>query len=859
MTKCKAYSAITLFLMFAMTFSLLALPQVNAQAYKEKTTYAYVIATPNPDGIGQPAHIIFGITDYLYQYPDGWTGITVTVTKPDGTTETLGPFKTDATGSTGTTYVPATAGNYTFQSHFPAQWYNWTFPAIFDPTFFGPVYYLASDSPVFTLAVQTEPLPGYPGFPLPTEYWTRPIDAQKREWAQIAGNWVDAPFNMYAENNQGPETAHVLWAEPLVKGAFSPLGGGLSGGFASGGPSYNLGFETGDAYEGFFLSSSLLGARWPVIIGGVVYFNVEKADGGTVIEREIQAVDLRTGEILWSRNWNNTRLDFGQLFYWDAFNYHAVYAYLYSVVGTTYNAYEASNGRYVFSISNVPSGTRVYGPNGEILVYTINRAAGWMTLWNSTHVETQQKILDLGPTGPGQGSWLTQVTPSYMGKTLNGTLGYMWNKTIPLGLPGSAWAVYNNDMIVGNQLYGGWMVVGEDPAVFWAISLKAGQEGQLLYNKTWTRPVGDIAMIRVAVSKDSRVFTLRAKEKRQIYGFNLDTGDYMWGPTEQLDVRSVYGATGYIAYDKLLFTADFAGIAYCYDVKTGALKWTYKVRDPYGSSEMYQKEFGGEMWPITPLFITDGKVYIGQSEHSPENPLPRGAPFVCVDIETGDEVFRINGMFRQTRWGGRAIIGDSIITTMDSYDMRVYGIGKGPSATTVSVQDDVVVDGDSVLLTGMVTDVSAGTKDDSLTSRFPNGVPAVSDASMSEWMLYVYKQFERPLNASGVEVIVEVFDPNSNYYEVGRTTSDATGFYSLAFKPEVPGKYTVVARFEGTKSYWSSYAETAINVGQAPEPTPEPTQAPTSLADQYLLPGIGIIVAAIAVVGAVIVLMLRKR
>jgi outer membrane protein assembly factor BamB len=664
---------------------------------------------------------------------------------------------------------------------------------------------------------------------------------------------------MYAENNQGPETAHVLWAEPLVKGAFSPLGGGLSGGFASGGPSYNLGFETGDAYEGFFLSSSLLGARWPVIIGGVVYFNVEKADGGTVIEREIQAVDLRTGEILWSRNWNNTRLDFGQLFYWDAFNYHAVYAYLYSVVGTTYNAYEASNGRYVFSISNVPSGTRVYGPNGEILVYTINQAAGWMTLWNSTHVETQQKILDLGPTGPGQGSWLTQVTPSYMGKTLNGTLGYMWNKTIPLGLPGSAWAVYNNDMIVGNQLYGGWMVVGEDPAVFWAISLKAGQEGQLLYNKTWTRPVGDIAMIRVAVSKDSRVFTLRAKEKRQIYGFNLDTGDYMWGPTEQLDVRSVYGATGYIAYDKLLFTADFAGIAYCYDVKTGALKWTYKVRDPYGSSEMYQKEFGGEMWPITPLFITDGKVYIGQSEHSPENPLPRGAPFVCVDIETGDEVFRINGMFRQTRWGGRAIIGDSIITTMDSYDMRVYGIGKGPSATTVSVQDDVVVDGDSVLLTGMVTDVSAGTKDDSLTSRFPNGVPAVSDASMSEWMLYVYKQFERPLNASGVEVIVEVFDPNSNYYEVGRTTSDATGFYSLAFKPEVPGKYTVVARFEGTKSYWSSYAETAINVGQAPEPTPEPTQAPTSLADQYLLPGIGIIVAAIAVVGAVIVLMLRKR
>jgi len=446
-----------------------------------------------------------------------------------------------------------------------------------------------------------------------------------------------------------------------------------------------------------------------------------------------------------------------------------------------------------------------------------------------------------------------------MGTTLNGSLGYMWNKTIPKGLPGSVWAVYPDDMVVGNQLYGGWMVVGEDPAVFWAVSLKPGQEGQLLYNKTWARPQGDIAMIRVAASRDSRVFTLRAKEKMQMYGFDLDTGNQIWGPTDPFDIRSVYGATGYIAYDKLFFTADFAGIVYCYDVKTGELEWTYEVRDPYGSSEMYQKEFGGEMWPITPLFITDGKIYIGQSEHSPENPLPRGAPFICIDVETGAEVFRANGLFRQTRWGGRAIIGDSIIATMDTYDQRIYGIGKGPSATTVTIQDDIVTHGESVLVKGMVTDISAGTKDDSLASRFPHGVPAVSDASMSDWMLYVYKEFPCPANATGVEVIVEVFDPNNNYYEVGRATSDGAGFFSLAFTPEVPGKYTVITRFAGTKSYWPSYTETAINVEQAPEATPEPTQAPATMAEQYFLPSVAGIIAAIAVVGAVIVLMLRKR
>jgi len=265
------------------------------------------------------------------------------------------------------------------------------------------------------------------------------------------------------------------------------------------------------------------------------------------------------------------------------------------------------------------------------------------------------------------------------------------------------------------------------------------------------------------------------------------------------------------------------------------------------------------MWPITPLFITDGKIYIGQSEHSPENPLPRGAPFICIDVETGAEVFRANGLFRQTRWGGRAIIGDSIIATMDTYDQRIYGIGKGPSATTVTIQDDIVTHGESVLVKGMVTDISAGTKDDSLASRFPHGVPAVSDASMSDWMLYVYKEFPCPANATGVEVIVEVFDPNNNYYEVGRATSDGAGFFSLAFTPEVPGKYTVITRFAGTKSYWPSYTETAINVEQAPEATPEPTQAPATMAEQYFLPSVAGIIAAIAVVGAVIVLMLRKR
>jgi hypothetical protein len=127
-------------------------------------------------------------------------------------------------------------------------------------------------------------------------------------------------------------------------------------------------------------------------------------------------------------------------------------------------------------------------------------------------------------------------------------------------------------------------------------------------------------------------------------------------------------------------------------------------------------------------------------------------------------------------------------------------------------------------------------------------------------MKYVYQQFERPVDATGVEVVVEVLDPNNNFYEVGRATSDLSGMYSLAFTPEVPGKYTVISSFEGSAGYYGSFAETAVNVEEAPATTPEPTPpSSTSTADLYLVPGIVGIIVAIAVVGAVIVLMLRKR
>ena len=167
--------------------------------------------------------------------------------------------------------------------------------------------------------------------------------------------------------------------------------------------------------------------------------------------------------------------------------------------------------------------------------------------------------------------------------------------------------------------------------------------------------------------------------------------------------------------------------------------------------------------------------------------------------------------------------------------------------------------GNKVLVEGTVTDISAGTKQNEQAARFPLGVPAVSDASQSAWMEYVYMKQEKPTNATGVPVTVSVLDPNGNTYDVGTATSDIGGAFQLAFSPQVPGEYIIYATFEGSGSYYKSSAETAVSVESAaatPTATPAPAQ---SIADQYLLPGIIGIIIAIIVVGAVIILTLRKR
>src|SRR3990170_1958040 len=97
MQKNKAISsAIAVFLISTIAVTLLALPNVNAQSTNK--TYPFIDAIPNPAGVNQAVLLNFGALNFLNAEYDGWN-VTVTVTKPNGDTETLGPLKTWSTGT----------------------------------------------------------------------------------------------------------------------------------------------------------------------------------------------------------------------------------------------------------------------------------------------------------------------------------------------------------------------------------------------------------------------------------------------------------------------------------------------------------------------------------------------------------------------------------------------------------------------------------------------------------------------------------------------------------------------------------------------------------------------------------------
>jgi hypothetical protein len=781
-------SMISLIIVLTLSSILTVLPLTSAQTTIQ--TYPYLGIIPNPVQVNQPVLFHVGISAQKSSVNEGWEGLSIKVIDPEGIETMITDIRTDSTGGTGVPYTPTKLGTYECQAFFPLTTITVT------PFFGGTPYeqtYSASSTEVVELVVQADPLPYYPGHALPTEYWTRPINAQFYEWKDISGDWL-RPAGSYvmpprpkyhAGNSDSPDAAHILWTKEYTQGGLV---------------SYDLGniqYEMGDAYELKFMGS--------IIMDGVLYYNRYEWEGNNPdLDQDVVAVNLRTGEELWVKNWNNERLAFGQTFYWDSYNYHGVFGYLWTDTGEggfaeassgTWKAYDPLTGRWEYTMTNVPGGWNLYGPKGEIYRYVVNIRSGTLSLWNSSRVVSNE------------GSWRPQ------GNTYNATSGIEWTVEIPTNLPGSVCSYHLFDKIVGST--SGGIFGGTSPEITnWAIDVSPGNEGTMVFETTETIEPAGMTLVYSDTIPENDVLIVSAKEDRRYYAFSLTDGSLKWvtEPETYLAFYDKWYGPAY-GYGKF-FTGRVSGIVTCYDLETGDVEWTYNVRDKY--SEMTW----GNNFHITYHFLADGKICLSYAEHSPINPIPRGGPLVVLDVETGDVLWELSWV--NNWWGGHVMIGDSIMVGLNGYDNRLYAIGKGPSATTVEAPLVALKQGESVIIRGTVTDVSPGTEDIALRMRFPNGVPAVADVCMTDWMQYVYMQYEKPTDVAGVNVFVKVQDPNGEWYSETVTT-DTDGVFSLMWAPSIVGEYHVTAMFEGSASYCPSEATTTFGVDQAIKYPESPT------------------------------------
>ncbi len=904
----KTLSAIALILILTVSGIMASIPAANAHTPPQThPTFAYLSMSPSPAGVGQTVLIVMWVSPNPPTATgyggDVWRNFTVTITKPNGNTQTLGPFNADATGSTYTVYVPDQVGTYKFVFNYPGQVISLYGPTGIPSdtsvlTSFG--FLLGGDrnlligdtftgsSATETLTVQQQQIAKIPDTPPPTSYWTRPIYGQNSAWASVASNWLGgaqigvAPggTNNLWQSGVGPNSPHIMWTKPIE------LGGIVGNTQTVGVSSYEIpdvGYYSGGSYEGRFTNA--------MIIAGNLYYADPLGHSNT--GGGYTCVDLRTGQVVWHSDnlattignipgvGPNTILvpSFGQLFDYESQNQHGVVGGIlwYESGGgpfgppipETWVAYDAFTGKWLYNLTNVPTGYTVYTDMGAIVRYVFNyntaTKSGSLALWNDTQ---HNAGLELTPAG-GNAS-VAATTNAYQWRPNGGSFdmgqpyAYSWTVTINADLSGSAAPsiikVIPGDLILGQSSGIGFLSLGgtPDPYTIWAISDKPATRGQLLWIKNYPAPANGVSRTfsgSSPVDTVNRVFFMQDTETFAWTGYSLDTGAQLWGPvTGATRAFSYYGSGlgggqfGFAAYGNL-YTQGFGGEICCFSGKTGTLLWKFNNTNS-GDETAYGN------YPIFIAAIADGKVYAFTNEHSPNYPLYKGEKIFCIDANTGNEIYEMLSLAGQTGGNGgeTSVLADGYLAYYNYYDNSIYCVGKGPSATTVTATPGV---GNVVTIQGTVTDQSAGAKNKVQSGEF-NMVPAVSDASMGSWMQYIYMQQPIPGHATGVPVTLTAVDQNGKTYNIGTVTSDITGLFHIAWTPPATGEYSITASFGGSNSYWPSYAEAAISVGSAASPQPTPT-APTSPAAAINVYIIAAVVVVIVVIAAAALLIRSRR
>ncbi|MGD6851100.1 MAG: hypothetical protein ACQCN6_03470 [Candidatus Bathyarchaeia archaeon] len=883
-------AAIATILILSMASSMI-IPITKGDVYyppgTEIPTYANINVAPNPIGIGQTVNVNFFLTNSI-QSGEPPVNMTVKITDPDGNVETIGPFAGDPTGGSHFDFVPDKIGNWTFQGFYGGQVTGFNF---FGMGYEGLVQ-LPSQSGVYTLHVQQEPITqtAYPITPLPTNYWETPVSAQNVQlWYKIMGSWLGtggsafAPTGGYnassAYNPYTPDvlSGHVLWTKP-----WGP--GGIVGGFA-GGTEDTGNYWTTRQYEPQYA---------PVIMDGKMYSTYYPETNA--YSAGIIATDLFTGQTLFTIDTDSV-LECGMETEWQTPNmYGVVGPYLWTVGNlpevpadpytTSWNMFSATTGDYILSVVNgtaaVPNGddgVLKTDEHGNLIYYYQNFTVGTMNIYDPGEYPfaepTLKETVDITEGHPvlccfnmSQALWSSgnsfQWAPT-QNSVIDFGLGVMWAKPLPTEINGvpidpplhehfwfslgsNAIMLYSGTIHDGNVQQPGYLVIGTLDQ----------DTGDVLMCKNFTYPEYQslLPFSNMYPNIANGYLVIINAVNFKCDAIDLKTGNKVWSTT--LTNPNVYDQPGGFTWqgcvnDRLIISG-FGGDIWALNVTTGAQLWYTNTTTLMGPSGIETPYGTWPIWTLVQCQIFSNDVAYINTGHEYNPPMFHGAQLLAINLTNGNLVWSELGFYTH----GFSIAYGTLLA-LNSYDNQIYAFGKGPSSITVTAPNIGVTTATPITISGTITDVSAGTKKNLVTSNFPNGVPCVSDDSQSRWMEYVYQQQPLPINTTGVPITISVVDSNGNYREIGHTISvDATWAYT--WTPDISGDYQIIASFAGTNSYYPSSATGHFYASDTATPAPTVAQqtglATTSDLATYLAIVAIAIIIAIAVVG---VLLLRKK
>jgi PQQ-like domain len=813
------------------------------------TPVAHLSFRPTTVGLGQTFLVNLWLTPSV-QASRNHPEYDVIITKPDGTSTTLKMPSYKADSTAWFEYVADQIGTWKLKFVFPGTYFpGGTAPGGFmegSTVTLLSAYYSPTSTAEQTLTVQDNLVPPWPEDYMPTDYWTRPVHVENRQWWTIAGSWPATGYNgmgtagwdtLYPGCNpywtyqsygmssrlipwvEGPDSAHILWKR---QDNIAGLIGGQAG-------KYGYSGEPGAP---------------SVIYAGRVYDSYTKPGLGssTSASTMFRCYDLRTGQVYWE--YPVTTTSSGGFFFGGSSGLIPNLIEYNAPTQSEVSGAEAA-GTWSVNLIRIQSGY-LYKWNPWTGAMTANISLSPIssaTFYRQPTKRGEQPLAlsfqDLGASAGAERYRMINWTTS--GTSTNFTSRIKSNTTYARsGLPNMA--DFNSGLgaivsgITQAGVYTGEIITGYD---LWT--------GQMLWNTTLNEPMYSMLC---DIADHGKIATLTAFGHYVCY--DMRTGNKLWTSDKMDDPWSSAGFGGYTAFSAygMILREAYDGI-YAFNWTNGKMEWHYSAPAASAYETPYTNGNGTTVMPFYSFGvggqIADGKFFTWNYEHTESWPVTRGWSLHAIDVFTGEGVWNLTGCATP-----RAIADGYLVATgwVDGY---TYFIGKGKSATTVDGPKTSIALGQSVEITGTVLDQSPGQP----------GTPCVSKDSMKTQMDYLHMQLPidgiwHNVTMTGVQVMLTAIDQNGNPTDIGTVTSEAYyGSFSKSWTPPAEGEYKIIASFAGDESYGSSGSSTAISVGPAPAQISIPEQIVPYDYTMTLIGGFLAVIIAVAIVGVLVVF--RKK